>query len=78
MPGACLASDCSLSLGRLLGIRLLPVGRGWASACWSVKWLAGAGGGSADGVCGGVVVAEAVGLAVELDDHGAVQQPVAC
>ena len=34
----------------------------------SVLWLAGAGGCSAQGLGGGVVVAEAVGLAVEIDD----------
>jgi hypothetical protein len=38
--------------------------------------LAGAGGGSAEGVCGGVVVAEWVGLAVEVDDYGPMQVPV--
>ncbi len=38
--------------------------------------LAGAGGGSTQGFGGGVVVAESVGLAVEVDDHGAVQEAV--
>jgi len=38
--------------------------------------LAGAGGGSTQGFGGGVVVAESVGLAVEVDDHRAVQEAV--
>ena len=38
--------------------------------------MAGAGGGSAQGFGGGVVVAESVGLAVEVDDHRTVQQAV--
>jgi len=38
--------------------------------------LAGSGGRSAEGVGGGVVVAEPVGLAVEIDDHRAVQQSI--
>ena len=38
--------------------------------------MAGAGGGSAEGFGGVVVISEAVGLAVEVDHHQAVQEAV--
>lgn len=42
----------------------------------SAAWLAGAGGGRSQGLASGVVGALSVGVAVEVEHHGAVKEPV--